>query len=513
MNLRDKEARTRLIAIVITLGANLLFFLTRFLTSRYDNISLDQLLYQTQTSISGTDSNFAASAVLQVGGLGGLMTVVCILAYRLLSGDGKWAARWEKYREYCCSKVCAFFRSRALALSVLMLLCSVVVYTARLEVFSYVGNAVTDSDFIEEHYVDPKSVELTFPEEKKNLIYIYLESMENTFADAGICTTVVDNYIPELTQLARENVTFTNNGNMGGAYSYEGTTWTAAALVAQTAGVPVKVSLTDEKYGEDAYMPGITVLGDILAENGYQNVFLMGSNAQFANRDAYFTQHGNYELLDTNALKAAGRLDKDYQQWWGFEDEKLFAYAKEELTRLAATGEPFNFTMLTADSHFPDGYVCPNCQTIYEEQYANVLRCSSRQISAFIDWLRQQPFYEDTVIILSGDHLTMDPKFLEELDEDYDRTIYNCFINAQTEAAETDDREFGTFDMFPSTLAALGVTVEGDRLGLGTNLFSEKPTLTEEYGYTELSEILQKNSAFYNTKFFFDGQETVPEED
>ena len=508
MNLKDSATRKKLMAAVITLGANLLFFLTRFLTSRYDRISLDQLIYQSQTSISGTDSNFAASAVMQVGGLGCLMTVICFLMYHLLSGSGKWLVKWEKYRKYCCGKVCDFFKHRALALSIVMLLCSVVIYTARLEVFSYVGNAVTESDFIEEHYVDPESVQLTFPEEKKNLVYIFLESMENTFTDAGACTTVVDNYIPELTRLARENVTFSNSDEMGGAYSYEGTTWTAAALVTQTAGVPVKVSLTDEKYGGDAYMPGITVLGDILADNGYQNVFLMGSNAQFANRDAYFTQHGNYELVDTNALKAVGRLPMDYQQWWGFEDEKLFAYAKEELTRLAAADQPFNFTMLTADSHFPDGYVCPRCEELYEEQYANVLRCSSAQVYEFVDWIRQQPFYEDTVIILSGDHLTMDPKFLEELDDTYTRTIYNCFINPLTEAVNTDNRGFGTFDMFPTTLAAMGVTIEGDRLGLGTNLFSQKPTLTEEYSYEELVEILQKNSAYYNTKFF-DGPEST----
>lgn len=502
MNLKDKTVQKKLIATVITLGANLLFFLTRFLTGRYDNISLDQLIYQSQTSISGTDSNFAASAVLQVGGLGCLVTVLCVLLYIILSGKGSKLNWWNRYVDYCRSKACRFFNRRALSLSLALLFVSVAVFTSNLRVFSYVGNAVEESDFIEEHYVDPESVELRFPEEKKNLIYIFLESMENTFTDTGACETITDNYIPELTRLARENINFSNSGEMGGAYSYEGTTWTAAALVSQTAGVPVKVSLTDEKYGGETYMPGITVLGDVLAANGYQQVFLMGSNAQFANRDAYFTQHGNYALLDTNALKEAGRLDADYQQWWGFEDEKLFAYAKEELTRLAQTGEPFNFTMLTADSHFPDGYVCRLCQQTYEQQYANVLRCSSAQIYAFIDWIKQQSFYEDTVIVLSGDHLTMDPKFLEEIDDAYTRTVYNCIINAQTEPVSTENREFATFDMFPTTLAALGVEIEGNRLGLGTNLFSEQATLTEEYGYEELSTVLQKNSSFYNTVFF-----------
>ena len=38
-------------------------------------------------------------------------------------------------------------------------------------------------EYIEQHYADPDQVQLTFPEEKRNLIYIFLESMENTFAE------------------------------------------------------------------------------------------------------------------------------------------------------------------------------------------------------------------------------------------------------------------------------------------------------------------------------------------
>jgi len=56
--------------------------------------------------------------------------------------------------------------------------------------------------------------------------------------------------------------------------------------------------------------------------------------------------------------------------------------------------------------------------------------------------------------------------------------------------------------MFPTTLAALGVTIEGDRLGIGTNLFSDTKTLTEIYGYDKLEEELNKNSDFYIDTFY-----------
>lgn len=39
--------------------------------------------------------------------------------------------------------------------------------------------------------------------------------------------------------------------------------------------------------------------------------------------------------------------------------------------------------MLTVDTHFTDGYVCELCQNQYDEQYSNVIACSSRQVSEF----------------------------------------------------------------------------------------------------------------------------------
>jgi phosphoglycerol transferase len=79
-----------------------------------------------------------------------------------------------------------------------------------------------------------------------------------------------------------------------------------------------------------------------------------------------------------------------------------------------------------------------------------------------------------------------------------DRTLYNCFINADLPTERgTVGREFTAMDMFPTTLAALGFTIEGDRLGLGTNLFSDRPTLCEEMGYDGFVEAASRYSAYY----------------
>ena len=113
-----------------------------------------------------------------------------------------------------------------------------------------------------------------------------------------------------------------------------------------------------------------------------------------------------------------------YYVWWGYEEKKLFEHAKIRLQELAAQDQPFNLTMLTADTHFEDGYLCPDCEEKYEDNtYANVMACSSKKVSEFVEWIQAQDFYENTTIVISGDHLTMDGDFCNDVEEDYPRKV------------------------------------------------------------------------------------------
>ena len=503
-NQKQQDHKKRYImAVLLLFAGNLILFLTIWLLNKYDKIALDQILFQMKSSAAGANRNILNSAYIRVVGLGTLATVIEIGLYQILSG--KWQGRLEQnahYRNFRAGKICRRIAGATLPLAMVVFMTSSTLFVSSLDVADYLVTTNTKSDFIEQHYADPDQVQLTFPEEKRNLIYIFLESMENTFAEPEAGGNISANFLPELSQLAQNNVNFSNTAGLGGALPFTGTTWTAAAMVAQTSGVVVKVPLTAGEYGGDnGFISGVTTIGEILQRAGYRQTLLVGSDADFGGRGTYFTEHGGYEIVDIKSLKAEGRLPEDYREWWGFEDKKLFEFAKEELTRLSQSGEPFNFTMLTCDTHFPNGYVCPDCGTAQDSQYGNVLSCSSAKINELLEWIKAQPFYENTTIVLSGDHLTMDPDFMKELDEEYVRTVYNCIINAPLKPVKEKNRQFATFDMMPTTLAALGVQIEGDRLALGTNLFSDKLTLTEEYGFEMLDKELQKKSEFYNEEF------------
>ena len=151
--------------------------------------------------------------------------------------------------------------------------------------------------------------------------------------------------------------------------------------------------------------------------------------------------------------------------------------------------------MLTVDTHFEDGYPCELCTDEFgDNQYANVMACSSRQVKELVDWIQQQDFYENTTIVIAGDHPTMDKDFCEDVDEDYTRKVYTTYINPAAELETTEKRNYTTFDNFPTTLAALGVKIDGNRLGLGTNLFSSTQTLTERFGIDKMESELKKKS-------------------
>ena len=103
----------------------------------------------------------------------------------------------------------------------------------------------------------------------------------------------------------------------------------------------------------------------------------------------------------------------------------------------------------------------------------------------------------------------MDTDFFKDFDSDYLRTQYNLILNPAPNVADVDgknliNRQYANFDMFPTILAGMGVEIKGDRLGIGTNLFSGKKTVFEEYGQDFVNKELEKGSELYNREILVD---------
>ncbi len=364
----------------------------------------------------------------------------------------------------------------------------------------YLANTNRVSDLYENYFVEPTDTTITFPEKKRNLIHIVIESMESSYTDGEHGGGYTEDLIPELYDLAKTGTDFSTPGttDLNGALVTDNSGWTIAGLVAQSAAVPLNVGNAEfcTNFENDApFMPHLTTLGQILESEGYHNYFMCGSEGAYAGRSNYYKQHGNYEILDYFAAKEQGVIPQDYRVWWGFEDAKLFPWAEQKLTEIAKNDQPFNFTLLTADTHFQDGYECPDCPDTFDSQYENVINCTDSRVAAFIRWIQQQDFYDNTTIVVSGDHLSMDGSVGKETGSGYTRKAFFAVINGPKYEGST--RKYCTLDIFPTIVESLGATIDGHRLGLGTSLYSSVPTLIEQMGLLPLNAELTANSKYY----------------
>lgn len=357
-----------------------------------------------------------------------------------------------------------------------------------------------DSAFYKNEYYKPELENISFPDKKKNLIIIFLESMESSFAGIENGGCFQKSLIPNLTKIARENINFSQQDGLGGGYDLSGTGWTVAAMLSKLGGVPFNVMGANIK--QNCFLPSLTILTDILAENNYKQVFLFGSDKRFAGRNVLLETHGNVEVHDSNWYKNVGKLPKEYSVFWGFEDKKLYRFAKEELEILSKQKQPFMLGFLTVDTHMPKGYRCESCPNTEDMQLKNAILCADTQIADFINWSKDQDWFKDTVIVIFGDHCFMDTKetspfknilYPEKLNEA--RRWINIVINAeplQAKNFQEKNRFVSSFDMFPTILAAMACKIKEDRLGFGVNLFSDKKTLCERFSKEYINEELMK---------------------
>ena len=445
-------------------------------------VNFEQILYGL-TNMKGSSASGIVDGTIFTFSVGTLIFLILLVIYILLNNSKKVILIRIKYY------------------SGLILLGSIIFTLYAIGVFEYEINLFKQTKIYDKYYVDGHGVDITFPDKKQNLIFIYMESMETTNASINNGGAQKVSYIPNLENYALKYDNFSSGEKLGGFVPVSGTTYTLAGMISQNSGVNFKlpINIMDKNIVK---MNGVYALGDVLVDNGYKNYLMMGSQAIFASRDIYFKNQGNYEIFDYTYAINNELIPKDYLVWWGYEDNKLFEFAKNKLKDISKEEQPFNLTLLTADTHFTDGYLDSECDTPFDKKYANVMHCSDKMINNFITWVMEQDFYKNTTIVLVGDHLTMQSSFYDDIDKNYTRSVYNVFINSRVKSDTTKNRMFSSMDIYPTTLASLGVKIDGDRLGLGTNMYSNKKTLMEELGYKYVSNELKKRSSFYDNYIY-----------
>ena len=238
-----------------------------------------------------------------------------------------------------------------------------------LQVSDFVRSKLTYTKIYDEKYVAPSSVQIqNTRKQKRNVIIIYMESMETTYVSKNLGGYQNHNLMPNLYNLQQENIAFGDRKGMAGTHNPAGTTWTTASILSSSSGIPFAFNMgMNKNEGNDAdqgkFAKGITTLGDILEKQGYNQEFICGSDSTFGRKKKLFREHGSYKIFDYYSAIDAGYIDKDYKVWWGMEDFRTYEAAKDEILKLSEKDKPFNCTMLTVDTHHVGGYKCQKCPT------------------------------------------------------------------------------------------------------------------------------------------------------
>ena len=161
--MKKKYNIKRYIPVVI---AAIIFVCAYFLSSSIYEASFEQYIYSLLKSTGNSVSGF--SYVFILGFFCTLVLsfifIVPIYENRNVTIKGKNIFPIKNYKRY----------SRVIVILSIIYLGSCVGF------FDYVGNRLRDTDLYKEHYVNPNDVDIKFPLNKQNLIYIYLESTETT---------------------------------------------------------------------------------------------------------------------------------------------------------------------------------------------------------------------------------------------------------------------------------------------------------------------------------------------
>lgn len=256
-----------------------------------------------------------------------------------------------------------------------------------------------DPDFAIYYKEPAKSI----PQPKLNLVYIYGESLERTYFD----NLAFPNLTPELGALKDSSIDFSHTMQL------PGTDYTIAGMVASQCGIPLFAPFEGNASASlSSFFPQNICLGDILKNSGYENYFVQGANLRFAGKDVFLKSHGFDHLYGSEELKATVD-DPTYRNDWGFYDDTVLDEAWKKFEALSKEGKRFSLFTLTVDTHHPDGFISRSCtRKSYEmdgkaNQSFSAVTCSQQSIADFINRIKASPYYKNTVIVVSSDHLAM----------------------------------------------------------------------------------------------------------
>ena len=357
----------------------------------------------------------------------------------------------------------------------------------------------SSEDFIKNNYIKPNIKDFTNKSSNKNLILIYIESLEDLLLDKKFISEDSINKLNFSEFSAKKFKRFKPT---------KYTNWTIGAIVATQCGIPDKpigifdtqnIKINRKKlkfgFGMKNFLPNAYCIGDLLKASQYKNIFINADDLNFAATGLFFSQHGYDEIYGKKYFDNSN-YDYDSFTWGGGpNDSVLFDFARKKIIRLKKNKEKFNITILTTDTHEP-GFIDNKCNLEINTNYNNLAKaliCTSEELYNFVKFI-QNNFSDDTAIIMLGDHIYPQPLHLNIKNPKIERTLYNRIISKDFSIYRD---LISHYDLFPTILNLLDFTFENDRLGLGFSALKSTDIIYYNNYFKKLEENIQNKSDYY----------------
>lgn len=342
----------------------------------------------------------------------------------------------------------------------------------------------------------------------RNLIIIQVESLQDFVIDAFYNNQELT---PNLNQLLKKDTIYFNN-----FYQTIGKGNTAdAEFSIQNSLYPVISGASYKLYEGNTFYG----LPWIMRENGYQTIAFHGYKGDFWNREKAYVNQGFQEFIsleDFNLIEEIG---------FGLSDTEMFNQTMDYLKSLK---EPFYSFVITLTNHHP--YIMPNEYITMEldeadkdtifGNYIQSVQYTDNALGAFINRLKEEGLYDNSIIAIYGDHYGLNCKD-KEIYESMKRYLnyeynYKEMLNIPllihipgSNIKRRIETVGGQVDFLPTIANLLGVKVNNKYI-LGQDLINAKDGfvasltymirgsfITDEY-FFEMSKdaIFEKSKAF-----------------
>ena len=308
----------------------------------------------------------------------------------------------------------------------------------------------------------------------KNLIMIQAESLQSFVVGLRVNGREVT---PNLNRFARE-ASFA-----GDLYVQTGLGNSADAEFLANAGLyPARSGVAYVRFADRSY----DALPRLLSANGYATLAMHGDRAGFWNR-AHM-----YRALGFERFVSKKDYEVDEVFGLGLSDGSFF---RQSLAMLEAQERPFYAFLVTLSSHYPFGFPELLKAAAFDQggeaegtilrSYLAAIHYFDREFGNFIDGLKKDGLFDESVIIVYGDHAAI-PKWDsaslskligKDLDEEYEwreanRVPFMAHVPGGVKLPYVKGRALGQIDIPASAASLLGVEFAS---GLGRNIFAPEP--------------------------------------